>query len=89
MEINLEATFTDRYNMEKTAEVLRTQGVIDIKFNHGSEPNAVDPAGSFVQSMDDSYEAEPSSYFALTVSVQKSRYRQAEDTIIKYGGHLH
>ncbi|SDO53267.1 hypothetical protein SAMN04487897_11642 [Paenibacillus sp. yr247] len=86
MEVNLLATFSDRYTMEKTAEVLRSQGVLDIKFNNGGEPHAHYPADSFVQSVD-SIATEPS--FELTVSVEKSRYRQAEDTIIKYGGQLH
>lgn len=87
MEINLEATFTDRSTMEKTAEILRSQGVLDIKFNYGGEPQAGDLPGSLVQSLDSYSAAEPS--YALTVSVEKSRYRQAEDTIMKYGGQLH
>lgn len=87
MEINLEATFTDRLTMEKTAEVLRSQGVLDIKFNYGGDAQAVDLDGSLVQSVDTYAAAEPA--YALIVSVEKSRYRQAEDTIMKFGGQLH
>ncbi|MZQ82704.1 hypothetical protein GQF01_11390 [Paenibacillus sp. 5J-6] len=87
MEINLEATFTDRTTMEKTAEVLRSQGVLDIKFNYGGEPHTDDFAGGLIQSVDSFSAAEPS--YALIVCVEKSRYRQAEDTIMKFGGQLH
>ncbi|MDD9270820.1 hypothetical protein ACFPES_27555 [Paenibacillus sp. GCM10023248] len=87
MEVQLEATFTDRLTMEKTAEILRSQGVLDIKFNYGGDAQAVDLGGSLVQSVESYAAAEPA--YALTVSVEKSRYRQAEDTIVKYGGQLH
>ena len=86
MEINLAATFQNRDNLEQAAEVLKLQGVLDIKFDNGFAPNSDQHGDSFIQSVD-SFAAEPS--FALMVSVEKSRYRQAEDTIIKYGGQLH
>jgi hypothetical protein len=86
MEVNLAATFQNRDNLEQAAEVLKLQGVLDIKFDNGVVPSSDQQADSFIQSVD-SYAAEPS--FALMVSVEKSRYRQAEDTIIKYGGQLH
>ncbi|MDF2647398.1 MAG: hypothetical protein K0Q73_3203 [Paenibacillus sp.] len=86
MEVNLAATFQNRDNLEQAAEVLKLQGVLDIKFDNGIVPSSDQQADSFIQSVD-SYAAEPS--FALMVSVEKSRYRQAEDTIIKYGGQLH
>ncbi|MDQ0872283.1 hypothetical protein QFZ77_000942 [Paenibacillus sp. V4I3] len=85
MEINLAATFQNRDNLEQAAEVLKLQGVLDIKFDNSVVPSS-DQGDSFIQSVD-SFAAEPS--FALMVSVEKSRYRQAEDTIIKYGGQLH
>ncbi|NOV02735.1 hypothetical protein [Paenibacillus planticolens] len=87
MEINLQATFADRSTMEKTAEILRSQGVLDIKFNYGGEPHHDALSSGLAQSLHSFSAAEPS--YALTVCVEKSRYRQAEDTIIKYGGHLH
>ncbi|NRF90217.1 hypothetical protein HQN89_04095 [Paenibacillus frigoriresistens] len=86
MEINLAATFQTRDNLEQAAEVLKLQGVLDIKFDNGFMPNSDQQADTFIQSVG-SLAAEPS--FALKVSVEKSRYRQAEDTIIKYGGQLH
>lgn len=86
MEVNLMATFSSRDQLLQTAELLRLQGVLDIQFNHGGQNNAEYQANSYMQSID-SIANEPS--YALTVSVQKSRYRQAEDTIIKYGGQLH
>ncbi|MEC0226773.1 hypothetical protein [Paenibacillus alba] len=86
MEINLEAKFFDRFNMEKTAEILRSQGVLDIRFTTENESNTPYSTDSYVQSMDHDA-AEP--IYSLRVSVEKSRYRQAEDTIIKYGGQLH
>ncbi|NOU72927.1 hypothetical protein GC098_16105 [Paenibacillus sp. LMG 31458] len=86
MEINLSATFQNRDNLEQAAEVLKLQGVLDIKFDNSVVPNSDQQADSFIQSVD-SFAAESS--FALMVSVEKSRYRQAEDTIIKYGGQLH
>ncbi|UKS25988.1 hypothetical protein LOZ80_31260 [Paenibacillus sp. HWE-109] len=82
MEINLEATFSDRYHLEKTAEVLRSQGVLDIRFTTESDSQA----DSYLQSAELA-SAEPT--YGLSVSVEKSRYRQAEDTILKYGGQLH
>ncbi|KQX54908.1 MULTISPECIES: hypothetical protein [unclassified Paenibacillus] len=86
MEVNLAATFHNKDNLEQAAEVLKLQGVLDIKFDNGVVPSSDQQADSFIQSVD-SFAAEPS--FALMVSVEKSRYRQAEDTIIKYGGQLH
>lgn len=86
MEVNLAATFQNRDNLEQAAEVLKLQGVLDIKFDNGVVPSSDQQADSFIQSVDN-FAAEPS--FSLMVSVEKSRYRQAEDTIIKYGGQLH
>lgn len=86
MEVNLAATFQNRDNLEQAAEILKLQGVLDIKFDNGVVPSSDQQADSFIQSVD-SFAAEPS--FSLMVSVEKSRYRQAEDTIIKYGGQLH
>lgn len=86
MEVNLAATFQNRDNLEQAAEVLKLQGVLDIKFDNGVVPSSDQQDDSFIQSVD-SFAAEPS--FSLMVSVEKSRYRQAEDTIIKYGGQLH
>lgn len=86
MEVNLAATFQNRDNLEQAAEILKLQGVLDIKFDNGVVPSSDQQTDSFIQSVD-SFAAEPS--FSLMVSVEKSRYRQAEDTIIKYGGQLH
>lgn len=86
MEIKLMATFTSRDQLVQTAELLRLQGVLDIQFNDGGQINSDYQANSYLQSID-SIATEPS--YALTVRAEKSRYRQAEDTIIKYGGQLH
>jgi hypothetical protein len=77
------ATFARINDMEQAAEALKKQGVIDLRVegNTGSTlPDQID----FSQPQFSKTAAEPA--YALWVSVEKSRCRQAEDTIRKYGG---
>lgn len=86
MEVNLMATFSSKEQLEQTAEILRLQGVLDIQFNNDGVFNAGYQANSFIEFVDNAVN-EPS--YSFMVSVEKSRYRQAEDTIINHGGQLH
>lgn len=85
MEKNLSATFKKVDDMELAAHELRKQGVLDIQFDDGApiqidyqSDMLFDPMGGVV--LDNPY--------TLQVSVELSRYRQAEDTILKYGGQI-
>ncbi|MEW9699592.1 hypothetical protein [Paenibacillus sp. SI8] len=85
MEKSLTATFHNVDNLEQAAEQLKRQGVLDIKFNNIG-PLVVDyQSDSLLQSLGDPYTA---TSYSLEVCVQKSRYREAEDTITKFGGQL-
>ncbi|TXK77727.1 hypothetical protein [Paenibacillus sp. N3.4] len=86
MEMHLAATFSSMDDLEQAAEALQLQGVLAINFDHSGTLLVNYQAETFLQSID-SYSITPT--FSLSVSVEKSRYRQAEDTITKYGGQLH
>ncbi|MBD0382229.1 hypothetical protein [Paenibacillus sedimenti] len=86
MEKNLTATFHNVDNLEQAAEQLKQQGVLYIQFNNHSSLLVEYQSESMVQSME---HAAASPSYELRVCVQKSRYRQAEDTITKFGGQLH
>ncbi|MFD0698517.1 hypothetical protein ACFQZT_31055 [Paenibacillus sp. GCM10027628] len=86
MEKNLTATFDNVDNLKLAAEQLKQQGVLNIQYDHHGAFIVDYQSSELVQSLDSSA-ATPS--YELTVSVQKSRYRQAEDTITKFGGLLH
>lgn len=87
METTIRATFARIDDMRKAAEALKKQSVIDLRQdgNTGSTlPDSVefaaDPLGNAISGDDG---------LGLWVSVQKSRLRQAEDTIAAYGGVIH
>jgi hypothetical protein len=85
MEKNLSATFKKVDDMELAAHELRKQGVLDIQFDD-SVPIQIDYQSNTL--IDPAAEAVLDNSYALQVSVELSRYRQAEDTITKYGGQI-
>ncbi|NEW07296.1 hypothetical protein GK047_14915 [Paenibacillus sp. SYP-B3998] len=84
MEVNLTATFHNVDNLEQAAEQLKRQGVLDIRFDNNNFIVEFQ-SDSFVQNLESSI---ASLSYGLEVCVQKSRYREAEDTITKFGGQL-
>jgi hypothetical protein len=84
MEIHLTATFTNMSDLEQAAEDLRRQGVLDIRFDD-SVLKVDYQADTFIQSLEDNVS---DTDYGLQVSVEKSRYRHAEDIITRYGGTL-
>jgi len=85
MEKNLTATFKSVDDLEHAADELRRQGVLDIRID-AAAPIKVDyQADTLVQTLEAPV---MDGSFGLAVCVEKSRYRQAEDTIVKYGGEL-
>lgn len=83
MEKNLTATFRRVDDMELAADELRKQGVLDIKFDE-SVPIKIDyQAGTHIESMGGET---ADGQYAIQVTVEMSRYRQAEDTIARFGG---
>ena len=72
METNLTAAFKKISDLDLAASALRQQGVLDLRI-HDVLAN-IEAAEDFTYSMD--------------VFVEKSRWRQAEDTIIRHGGQL-
>jgi hypothetical protein len=83
LEKNITATFKKMNDLELAAEELRKQGVLDLRFDD-SNPIKIDyQSNNLIEALGDSLLGES---YALQVSVEKSRYRQAEDTIAKFGG---
>lgn len=72
METNLTAAFKKKTDLDLAATALRQQGVIDLRIHDVLEN--IEAADDFTYSLD--------------VFVEKSRWRQAEDTIIRHGGQL-
>ncbi|UJF33338.1 hypothetical protein [Paenibacillus hexagrammi] len=85
MEKSLTATFTNVENLEQAADELRQQGVLDLKFDNNASFKIDFQAHSLVQSTQDIVSDHA---YTLEVTVEKSRYRQAEDTLVKHGGHV-
>lgn len=85
MEKNLSATFKRVDDLEHAADELRRQGVLNIRFDDRAAFKVDYQSDTFIQSAGDYLSNNP---YALQVSVEMSRYRQAEDTITKYGGEL-
>jgi hypothetical protein len=72
METTLTAAFKKKADLDLAASALRKQGVLDIRIH-----NLIDHRAA----------AEDMTY-SLDVFVEKSRWRQAEDIIIRHGGKL-
>lgn len=80
---NIIAFFRNRHDMEKAAEALLKQGVINLK----REPAASNPEGELpVTILMGEIGMSGETAAKLQVVVESSRRRQAEDTISKYGG---
>jgi hypothetical protein len=82
---NITATFSNWTEMETAAEMLREQGVVDIKLLS----NKQDPDEAAVSiGPDITNSVEPSNQgYMIQVMVESSRYRLAEDTIARFGGY--
>jgi hypothetical protein len=72
METNLTAAFKKKTDMDLAAMALRQQGVLDLRIH------------KVIENM----EAAEDLTYSMDVFVEKSRWRQAEDTIIRHGGQL-
>jgi hypothetical protein len=86
METNLIAAFKKKSDLDLAATALRRQGVLDLRI-HYSEKNKFKPAHIVSnENLIDPVEAAEEYLYSLDVFVEKSRWRQAEDTIIRHGG---
>jgi hypothetical protein len=72
VETNLTAAFKKKADLDLAATALRQQGVLDLRIHNVIENR----------------EATEDFPYSLDVFVEKSRWRQAEDTIIRHGGQL-
>jgi hypothetical protein len=72
METNLTAAFKKKTDFDLAISALRQQGVIDLR----------------IHNVIDDLEAAEDLTYSMDVFVEKSRWRQAEDTIIRHGGQL-
>jgi hypothetical protein len=72
METTLTAAFKKKADLDLAATALRNQGVLDLRIHN------------VLENMDSSGAAT----YSLDVFVEKSRWRQAEDTLIRHGGLL-
>ncbi|QGQ99843.1 hypothetical protein EHS13_35750 [Paenibacillus psychroresistens] len=72
METTLTAAFKKKTDLDLAAKALRKQGVLDLRIHNVIENK--ESSGTTTYSMD--------------VFVEKSRWRQAEDTLIRHGGQL-
>lgn len=86
METMIRATFTRIDDMQKAAEALKRQGVIDLRTDGNTGSTLPDTVEFAAELLEMNTEGDSSSCLALLVSVEKSRFRQAEDTIAACGG---
>jgi hypothetical protein len=89
METNLTAAFKKKDDLDSAAKALRTQGVIYLRIHH-PKPRQQAGQGQPVSNEDtiELMEAGEEYLYSLDVFVEKSRWRQAEDTIIRHGGQI-
>ncbi|ALS24604.1 MULTISPECIES: hypothetical protein [Paenibacillus] len=81
---NIIAAFRNPHDMEKAAEALLKQGVINLKLEPGAlHPKGEQPDITLLGRIGTSISETAAK---LQVIVESSRRRQAEDTIRKYGG---
>jgi hypothetical protein len=86
METNLTAAFKKKSDLDLAATALREQGVLDLRIHH-SEKHKLKPTPIVSkENLIDPVEAAEEFLYSLDVYVEKSRWRQAEDTIIRHGG---
>jgi hypothetical protein len=85
METNLTAAFKKKTDLDLAADALRKQGVLDLRIHPKKRILSI-PAQ--ITSDDKLIEMAEEYIYSLDVFVEKSRWRQAEDTIIRHGGQL-
>jgi hypothetical protein len=86
METNLTAAFKKKSDLDLAANALRKQGVLDLRIHH-SDNNKPKPAPIVSnENLIDTIEVAEEYLYSLDVFVEKSRWRQAEDTIIRHNG---
>jgi hypothetical protein len=89
METNLTAAFRKKTDLELAADALRKQGVLDLRIHHPEKRILPIPAQILSNGkLIDPLEMADEYIYSLDVFVEKSRWRQAEDTIIRHGGQL-
>jgi hypothetical protein len=91
METNLTAAFKKKDDLDSAAKALRTQGVLDLRIHHPKPRQQAAQAPQAAQAAQahdtiELMEAGEEYVYSLDVFVEKSRWRQAEDTIIRHGG---
>ncbi|MBE1443875.1 hypothetical protein [Paenibacillus sp. OAS669] len=85
---NLTAFFKNNSEMNQAAAALREQGVIDIQqysMDHAPTSLGITPllqSSLAEEAHDDEFR------YVLQVVVESSRYRQAEDTLARYGARI-
>jgi hypothetical protein len=89
METNLTAVFKKKNDLDLATQALRKQGVLDLRMHHPKFRKQA-AQGQPVNNEDtiELIEAEEEYLYTLDVFVEKSRWRLAEDTIIRHGGRL-
>jgi hypothetical protein len=85
MEIQLTATFSNMYDLERAVGELRRQGVLDIRFDDRLSMKVDFQTNTFIQSLEDNHW---NTEYGLHVTVEKSRFRQAEDILTNCGARL-
>jgi hypothetical protein len=87
METNLTAAFKKKDDLDSAAKALRTQGVLDLRIHHPKpKQQAAQAQPVDIEDTIELMEAGEEYLYSLDVFVEKSRWRQAEDTIIRHGG---
>jgi hypothetical protein len=89
METTLTAAFKKKTDLELAANALRNQGVLDLRIHHPKKRILSIPAPIVSnESLIDPIEIAEEYVYSFDVFVETSRWRQAEDTIIRHGGQL-
>jgi hypothetical protein len=89
METNLTAAFKKKTDLDLAANALRKQGVLDLRIHQPKKRIRSIPAQILMNDkVIDQIEIAEEYIYSLDVFVEKSRWRQAEDTIIRHGGQL-
>ncbi|AEI46430.1 hypothetical protein [Paenibacillus mucilaginosus] len=81
---NLTASFRSPADREQAAEALRKQGVVDLQFESGTAEKAFSPS-ALAMSRGETDSGSHGSW-TMQILVESSRRRQAEDTVVHFGG---
>ncbi|MGG1550932.1 hypothetical protein [Paenibacillus ferrarius] len=87
MEMNVAAAFTQEDQLMRATEALKEQGVLSLQADAYQGQAEAQLTSQWPPDSGTEPAPAPASY-VLNVYVEKSRYRQAEDTLLKYGGQL-